>query len=140
MKWVLAACAAVTLAAPAAAEPVIIRVGHGAAVEEQLWLMKAKPEITPSQDKAYKLDFQLFRGTDQRFKAVEAREIDVFTSSASSAIVAYSQGLRFKAVASISPSGPRSRISRSDRRRSKVPTKSVRSARSPPMARGKSAT
>jgi ABC-type nitrate/sulfonate/bicarbonate transport system substrate-binding protein len=102
MKWVFVACAAVMLAAPAAAEPVTIRVGHGAAVEEQLWLMKAKPEITPSQDKAYKLDFQLFRGTDQRFKAVEAREIDVFTSSASSAIVAYSQGLRFKAVASIS--------------------------------------
>jgi ABC-type nitrate/sulfonate/bicarbonate transport system substrate-binding protein len=102
MKWVFAACATLTLAVPAAAEPVTIRVGHGAAVEEQLWLMKAKPEVTPSQGKAYTLDFQLFRGTDQRFKAVEAKQLDVFTSSASSAIVAYSQGLRFKAVASIS--------------------------------------
>jgi ABC-type nitrate/sulfonate/bicarbonate transport system substrate-binding protein len=102
MKWVFAACVVLTLAVPAVAEPVTIRVGHGAAVEEQLWLMKAKPDITPSQGTAYKLDFQLFRGTDQRFKAVEAKELDVFTSSGSSAIVAYSQGLRFKAVASVS--------------------------------------
>ena len=104
MKLLHIACAAaaVALAAPAAAEAVKIRVGHGAAVEEQLWLMKAKPDVTPNQGKAYTLDFQLFRGTDQRFKAVEAKELDVFTSSASSAIVAYSQGLRFKAVASIS--------------------------------------
>jgi ABC-type nitrate/sulfonate/bicarbonate transport system substrate-binding protein len=102
MKALFAALAAIGLAAPAAAEAVKIRVGHGAAVEEQLWLMKAKPDVTPSQGKAYTLDFQLFRGTDQRFKAVEAKELDVFTSSGSSAIVAYSQGLRFKAVASIS--------------------------------------
>jgi ABC-type nitrate/sulfonate/bicarbonate transport system substrate-binding protein len=104
MKLLHIACAAMALAlaAPAAAEAVKIRVGHGAAVEEQLWLMKAKPDVTPNQGKAYTLDFQLFRGTDQRFKAVEAKELDVFTSSASSAVVAYSQGLRFKAVASIS--------------------------------------
>jgi ABC-type nitrate/sulfonate/bicarbonate transport system substrate-binding protein len=90
------------LAGGAAQAQVKIRVGHGAAVEEQLWLMKARPDVTPSQGKAYTLDFQLFRGTDQRFKAVEAKELDVFTSSASSAVVAYSQGLRFKAVASVS--------------------------------------
>lgn len=99
---IASAAVAVAIAAPAAAEAVKIRVGHGAAAEEQLWLMKAKPDVTPNQGKAYTLDFQLFRGTDQRFKAVEAKELDVFTSSASSSIVAYSQGLRFKAVASIS--------------------------------------
>jgi ABC-type nitrate/sulfonate/bicarbonate transport system substrate-binding protein len=93
---------AVLALAQAAAAQTKIRVGHGAAVEEQLWLMKAKPDITPNQGKAYTLDFQLFRGTDQRFKAVEAKELDVFTASGSSAVVAYSQGLRFKAVASIS--------------------------------------
>lgn len=102
LKHVALAAIGFALAAPAAAEAVKIRVGHGAAVEEQLWLMKAKPDITPNQGKAYSLDFQLFRGTDQRFKAVEAKELDVFTSSGSSAIVAFSQGLRFKAVASIS--------------------------------------
>src|SRR5215470_11410706 len=94
-----ALCAA---AAAAAAEPYKIRVGHGAAVEEQLWLMKAMPSITPNQGKAYTLDYQLFRGTDQRLKAVEAGELDVFTSSGATTTIAYSQGLKFKAVASIS--------------------------------------
>jgi ABC-type nitrate/sulfonate/bicarbonate transport system substrate-binding protein len=92
-------CAA---AAAASAEPYKIRVGHGAAVEEQLWLMKAMPAITPNQGKVYTLDYQLFRGTDQRLKAVEAGELDVFTSSGATTTIAYSQGLRFKAVASIS--------------------------------------
>ncbi|MBL8664736.1 MAG: ABC transporter substrate-binding protein [Candidatus Odyssella sp.] len=86
----------------AAAEPYKIRVGHGAAVEEQLWLMKAMPAITPNQGKAYTLDYQLFRGTDQRFKAVEAGELDVFTSSGATSTIAFSQGLKFKAVATIS--------------------------------------
>ena len=80
-----------------------IRLGHGPAAEEQLWLMKAKPDITPGQGKDYSLDFQLFRGTDQRFKAVEAGQLDVFTGSAASAILAWSQGFDFKAVASITP-------------------------------------
>ncbi len=102
LKHIAFAAAAFACAVPAAAEAVKIRVGHGAAVEEQLWLMKAKPDVTPNQGKVYTLDFQLFRGTDQRFKAVEAKELDVFTSSGSSAIVAYSQGLKFKAVASVS--------------------------------------
>lgn len=102
LKDIALAAIGIAIAAPAAAEAVKIRVGHGAAVEEQLWLMKAKPDVTPNQGKAYSLDFQLFRGTDQRFKAVEAKELDVFTSSGSSAIVAFSQGLIFKAVASIS--------------------------------------
>jgi len=99
----LCVAAAVAVAAgSAAAEPYKIRVGHGNAVEEQLWLMKAMPSITPNQGKAYTLDYQLFRGTDQRFKAVEAGELDVFTASGATAVIAYSQGLRFKAVASIS--------------------------------------
>ncbi|MGH7004591.1 MAG: ABC transporter substrate-binding protein [Alphaproteobacteria bacterium] len=102
LKRIALAVAAFAFAAPAFAEAVKIRVGHGSAVEEQLWLMKAKPDVTPNQGKAYTLDFQLFRGTDQRFKAVEAKELDVFSSSGSSAIVAFSQGLKFKAVASVS--------------------------------------
>lgn len=94
--------AALTVAASAVAQPVKIRVGHGVAVEEQLWLMKAKPDITPNQGKAYTLEFTLFRGTDTRFKAYEAGELDILTSSGSSALVAASQGLTFKAVASVS--------------------------------------
>jgi ABC-type nitrate/sulfonate/bicarbonate transport system substrate-binding protein len=88
--------------AGALAQPVPIRLGHGPAAEEQLWLMKAKPDITPGQGRDYTLDLQLFRGTDQRFKAVEAGQLDVFTGSAASTILAWSQGFDFKAVASIS--------------------------------------
>jgi ABC-type nitrate/sulfonate/bicarbonate transport system substrate-binding protein len=92
-----------TLAATiASAEPVKIRLGHGPAAEEQLWLMKAKPDIAPGLGKDYTLDYQLFRGTDQRFKAVEAGQLDVFTGSAASAVLAWSQGFDFKAIASIS--------------------------------------
>ena len=59
--------AAGLVAAPAfsQAQPVTIRIGHGSAAEDQLWLMKAKPEITPNQGKLYKLDFTLFRGGDR---------------------------------------------------------------------------
>jgi ABC-type nitrate/sulfonate/bicarbonate transport system substrate-binding protein len=85
----------------AAAQPVTLRLGHGPAAEEQLWLMKAKPDLTPGQGKDYALDFQLFRGTDQRFKAVEAGQLDVFTGSASSSILAWAQGFDFKAIASV---------------------------------------
>ena len=98
----VAAAALAVSTASAGAEPYKIRVGHGAAVEEQLWLMKALPSVTPNQGKSYTLDYQLFRGTDQRFKAVEAGELDVFTASGATAVIAFSQGLRFKAVASIS--------------------------------------
>lgn len=98
----VAAAALLASTAGASAEPVPIRLGHGPAAEEQLWLMKAKPDITPGQGKDYSLDFQLFRGTDQRFKAVEAGQLDVFTGSAASSILAWSQGFDFKAVASIS--------------------------------------
>ena len=103
MKRLGSVAAAALLASTicAMAQPVTIRLGHGPAAEEQLWLMKAKPDITPGQGKDYTLDFQLFRGTDQRFKAVEARQLDVFTGSASSAILAWSQGFDFKAVASV---------------------------------------
>jgi ABC-type nitrate/sulfonate/bicarbonate transport system substrate-binding protein len=86
----------------ALAQAVPIRLGHGPAAEEQLWLMKAKPDLTPGQGKDYTMDFQLFRGTDQRFKAVEAGQLDVFTGSAASTILAWSQGFDFKAMASIS--------------------------------------
>jgi len=97
----LAAAFAVALLSSASAEPLPIRLGYGPAAEEQLWLMHAKPDITPGQGKDYTLDFQLFRGTDQRFKAVEAGELDVFTGSSASCVLAWSQGFDFKAVASV---------------------------------------
>ena len=94
---------AVAALPPAAfAQPVTIRVGHGSAVEEQVWLMKAKPAVTPNQGKVYKLEFTLFRGTDTRFQAFEAGQLDIATASGHSVIFAASQGIKFKAVASVS--------------------------------------
>ncbi len=94
---------AVAALPPAAyAQPVTIRVGHGSAVEEQVWLMKAKPDVAPNQGKIYNLEFTLFRGTDTRFQAFEAGQLDIATASGHSVIFAASQGLKFKAVASVS--------------------------------------
>ena len=70
------------LSAGSALAQVNIRVGHGSAAEETLWLMKADPKVTPGQGKAYKLEYTLFRGTDKRFQAFEAGELDIATGSA----------------------------------------------------------
>ena len=102
MKRVWLILALFLSAQAAAAEPVKIRVGQGPASEEPLWLMKLRPELTPNQGKLYTLDFQVFRGTDMRFKAYEAGELDLFTGTASANLQAWSSGLNFKAVASLS--------------------------------------
>ncbi|MSQ72868.1 MAG: ABC transporter substrate-binding protein [Betaproteobacteria bacterium] len=103
-KW-LAVTMVVILASVAQiadAQPVKIRVGHGAAAEEQLWLMKAKPDVTQQQGKAYALDFFLFPGTDKRFQAYEAGALDVLTGTGHSVILAASEGMNVKVLASIS--------------------------------------
>jgi ABC-type nitrate/sulfonate/bicarbonate transport system substrate-binding protein len=107
--WVRRASAAlaatlVALTVPmiAQADPVTIRVGRGAAAEEQLWLMEALPSITPHQGKDYKIEGTLFRGTDQRFQAYEAGALDIITSSANSVIFAASQGSKMTMIASVS--------------------------------------
>jgi ABC-type nitrate/sulfonate/bicarbonate transport system substrate-binding protein len=104
-----AACSALlaagTLAASAALAQVNIRIGHGSAAEETLWLMKADPKVTPGQGKAYKLDYTLFRGSDKRFQAFEAGELDIATGSAHSVMMAAAEGAKFKIVATISREG-----------------------------------
>jgi len=96
---------AVTLSASLAMAQVNIRIGHGSAAEETLWLMKADPKVTPDQGKAYKLDYTLFRGSDKRFQAFEAGEIDIATSSAHSVMMAAAEGAKFKIVATLSREG-----------------------------------
>ena len=91
----------------AAQAQVTIRVGHGSAAEETLWLMKADPKVTPLQGKTYKLDYTLFRGTDKRFQAFEAGELDIATGSSHSVLMAASEGARFKVVATLSREGAR---------------------------------
>jgi ABC-type nitrate/sulfonate/bicarbonate transport system substrate-binding protein len=87
------------------AQPVNIRVGHGSAAEETLWLMKAAPSLTPAQGKTYNMEFTLFRGSDKRFQAFEAGELDIATGSAHSVMMAAAEGARFKVVASLSREG-----------------------------------
>jgi ABC-type nitrate/sulfonate/bicarbonate transport system substrate-binding protein len=98
----VAATALIALPSASLAQPVTIRVGHGSAAEEQLWLMKAKPDITPNQGKLYNLEFTLFRGGDTRYQAFEAGQLDMATGSGHSAIFAASQGMKFKVVAGLS--------------------------------------
>jgi ABC-type nitrate/sulfonate/bicarbonate transport system substrate-binding protein len=87
--------------------PPLIRVGHGPAAEDQLWLMFAMPSVTPGQGKAYRLEHALFRGSEPRFKAFEAGALDMATTSAPGALVAASKGLEFKIIASISRDSPK---------------------------------
>src|SRR6185369_3223505 len=73
--------------APAAqGAPVEIRVGHGFAAEENLWLMAARPDLTPNQGKLYRLTLTAFRGNADRLNAFEAGQIDLATSAAPSTL------------------------------------------------------
>jgi ABC-type nitrate/sulfonate/bicarbonate transport system substrate-binding protein len=88
-------------AAAAAQEPPLIRLGHGFAAEEQLWLMTARPDLTPNQGKRYRLKFTQFQGPTDRFQAYLAGELDAGTAPGLSLIFARAQGMDVKAVASI---------------------------------------
>lgn len=98
----LALAGAVLSAAGAdAADPPLIRLGHGFAAEEQLWLMVARPDLTPNQNKKYRLKFTQFQGQTERFQAYLAGELDAGTSPGLSLIFAKAQGMDLKIVANI---------------------------------------
>ena len=101
-QW-LAIVAALVLAASTARaqEPPLIRLGHGFAAEEQLWLMGARPDLTPNQNKKYRLKFIQFQGNADRMQAYVAGELDAGTNPGMTLIFAKAQGLDIKAVASI---------------------------------------
>jgi ABC-type nitrate/sulfonate/bicarbonate transport system substrate-binding protein len=88
-------------AAAAAADPQLIRFGHGFAAEEQLWLMGARPDLTPHQGKTYKLQLVKFQGNPERFQAYLAGELDGGTAPGLSVIFADAQGVDLKVVASV---------------------------------------
>jgi ABC-type nitrate/sulfonate/bicarbonate transport system substrate-binding protein len=96
------AIAAVAVISQAASAQVKIRVGHGAAAEEQVWLMKAAPQVARQQGKAYTLDLFLFPGTDKRFQAYEAGSLDVLTGTGHAVVLAASEGMNIKVIASVS--------------------------------------
>jgi ABC-type nitrate/sulfonate/bicarbonate transport system substrate-binding protein len=102
VKKLFAALAmASTMIGVAHADPLAFNVGIGGAAEEQLWLMQAKPDVTPHQGKDYSLTLTRFQGNDKRFQAFESGALDFITSSANSAMLSASEGAKFKIVASL---------------------------------------
>ena len=63
-----------------AQEPPLIRFGRGFAAEEQVWLMSARPDLTPNQGKRYQLKQILFQANPERFQAYLAGELDAGTA------------------------------------------------------------
>jgi hypothetical protein len=47
-----------------------------ATAEEQVWLMSARPDLTPNQGKRYQLKQILFQANPERFQAFLAGELD----------------------------------------------------------------
>src|SRR5215510_3058726 len=77
--FTLVPLASLLLAAPLgafAADPVLIRFGHGFAAEEQAWLMAARPDLAPGHGTKYRLKMVPFQGNPERFQAYLANELD----------------------------------------------------------------
>src|SRR5438105_12603472 len=97
-------CALVALFAASAAlaqEPTLIRFGRGFAAEEQMWLMSARPDLTPNQGKKHHVKQILFQANPERFQAYLAGELDAGTAPGLSVIFARAQGVDIKVVASV---------------------------------------
>jgi ABC-type nitrate/sulfonate/bicarbonate transport system substrate-binding protein len=84
-----------------AQEPTLIRFGRGFAAEEQVWLMSARPDLTPNQGKKYALKQILFQANPERFQAYLAGELDAGTAPGLAVIFVRAQGVDMKVVASI---------------------------------------
>jgi ABC-type nitrate/sulfonate/bicarbonate transport system substrate-binding protein len=91
----------------AAAEPVTLRLGYGAAAEEQVWLLIAKPELGKNQGKLYKLDAIRFQSSDKRAQAFEAGAIDLSEGSATGVMFAAAEGVESKIICSITKESKR---------------------------------
>jgi ABC-type nitrate/sulfonate/bicarbonate transport system substrate-binding protein len=79
----------------------MIRFGRGFAAEEQVWLMSARPDLTPNQGKRYRLNQILFQANPERFQAYLAGELDAGTAPGLAVIFARAQGVDMKIVASV---------------------------------------
>ena len=96
------AIAAAVFASQAFSQPVTLKLGRANAAEENYWLMEARPDLTPNQNKVYKLDITPFRASDATFRAFEAGQIDGGSASANAVITAAAKGLDLRVVASLS--------------------------------------
>jgi len=81
---------------------VTLRLGYGAAAEEPLWLLLAKPDLAKNYGKAYAIEGTRFSGSDKRAQAFEAGAIDLASSSANGVIFGAAEGVMAKMIASIS--------------------------------------
>jgi ABC-type nitrate/sulfonate/bicarbonate transport system substrate-binding protein len=90
-----------------AADPATLRLGYGAAAEEQLYVLLAKPEIGANCGKTYKLDASRFQSSTQRSQAFEAGAIDLASSGAVGVLFAASEGVSGKVIASLARESPR---------------------------------
>lgn len=100
-----AAAAIFTLSGGGSADdkPVSIRLGTTTTSgEDQIWLMKARPDITPNQGKAYTLETFPFRGGDLRFRAFQAGQVDGAVSTGTGALTAATKGVALSVVAALS--------------------------------------
>jgi ABC-type nitrate/sulfonate/bicarbonate transport system substrate-binding protein len=90
-----AAAMAITLVGSgiALAQPVEIRMGVGTASEEQAWLMKARPDLTPNQGKVYTYNMSMFRSGGDRMTAFQAGQLDGVTASTTGVLFAASKGV-----------------------------------------------
>ena len=79
----------------------LIRFGRGFAAEEQVWLMSARPDLTPNQGKRYQLKQILFQANPERFQAYLAGELDAGTAPGLAIIFGRAQGMDMKIVASV---------------------------------------
>src|SRR5438045_6169683 len=103
MKRTLGITRAVLFTSAALAqEPTPIRFGRGFAAEEQMWLMTARPDLTPNQGKKYALKQILFQANPERFQAYLAGELDAGTAPGLAVIFARAEGVDMKIVASVS--------------------------------------
>jgi ABC-type nitrate/sulfonate/bicarbonate transport system substrate-binding protein len=68
-------------------------MGVGISSEEQAWLMKARPDLTPGQGKDYTYDMSIFRSGGERLTAFQAGQLDALTSSTTGVLFAASKGV-----------------------------------------------
>lgn len=101
MKKTLGFAAILVSCTALAQEPTLIRFGRGFAAEEQVWLMSARPDLTPNQGKKYTLKQILFQANPERFQAFLAGELDAGTAPGLSVIFVRAQGVDLKVVASV---------------------------------------
>jgi ABC-type nitrate/sulfonate/bicarbonate transport system substrate-binding protein len=84
-----------SLAGAASAQPVEIRMGAGPSSEEQVWLMKARPDLTPNQGNAYTYSMTMFRSGNEKTVALQAGQLDAVTVSTTGILFAASKGVPF---------------------------------------------